>query len=68
MRINAITKRTELASVLRIADIEILLDEQRVIKDGEEVKLPLKEYLLIEYLAQRQGQAISRTDLIEYIR
>jgi DNA-binding winged helix-turn-helix (wHTH) protein len=30
------------------------LDEQRVIKNGEEVKLPLKEYLLIEYLAQRQ--------------
>ena len=68
MRIQAISKRTEMASVLRIGDIEIPLDEQRVIKDWMEIKLPLKEYLLIEYLSQRQWQAISRTDLIEYIR
>jgi DNA-binding response OmpR family regulator len=68
MRIQAIAKRTEIASVLRIWDIEMLLDEQRVMKNGVEIKLPLKEYLLIEYLAQRQWQAISRTDLIEYIR
>gem|GEM_PF-7072191 len=31
------------------------------------MKLPLKEFLLLEYLAQRLGQAISRTDLIDYI-
>jgi two-component system OmpR family response regulator len=31
------------------------------------VKFTHKEFLLIEYLSQRQWQAISRTDLIDYI-
>lgn len=68
MRIKAVLKRTELPKVYRFYDIEILIDEQRVIKAGEEIKLPLKEFLLLEYLAQHLGQAISRTDLIDYIR
>jgi len=68
MRIKAILKRSEIPSVYRRNDIEVLIDEQRVIKDGEEVKLPLKEFLLLEYLAQRMWQAVSRTDLIDYIR
>ncbi len=69
MRINAISKRTELPNVYRLQwDIEILPDEQRVIKQWQDIKFTLKEYLLIEYLAQRQWQAISRTDLIDYIR
>ncbi len=68
MRIKAILKRTELPTVYRFHDIEVLIDEQRVIKAGKEVKLPLKEFLLLEYVAQRLGQAVSRTDLIDYIR
>lgn len=68
MRIKAIMKRTELPTVFRFWNIEMLLDEQRVLKKWIEIKLPLKEYLLLEYLLQRQWQAISRTDLIEYIR
>lgn len=67
MRIKAITKRTELPDTLRYENIEMMLDEQRVLQDGKEIKLPLKEYLLLEYLLQRQWQAISRTDLIEYV-
>ncbi|MEI7477935.1 MAG: hypothetical protein WCJ81_05610 [bacterium] len=54
MRINAIAKRTELPSVYRINhEIEILPNEQRVTKDGHVVKVTLKEFLLLEYLAQR---------------
>lgn len=69
MRINAISKRTELPNVYRLQwDIEILPDEQRVIRQWQDIKCTLKEYLLIEYLAQRPWQAISRTDLIDYIR
>lgn len=68
MRIKAILKRTELPSVYRFHDIEVLIDEQRVLKAGEEIKLPLKEFLLLEYLSQRLWQAVSRTDLIDYIR
>lgn len=67
MRINAIVKRSELPKVYRFGDIEVLPDEQRVVKWGEEIKCTHKEFLLIEYLAQRQWQAISRTDLIDYI-
>ena len=68
MRINAVLKRTELPEVYRFQDIQVLPNEQRIIKNGEDVKCTHKEFLLIEYLAQRQGQAISRTDLIDYIR
>lgn len=67
MRIHAILKRTELPSVYRIGDLEVLPDEQRIVKNGEDIKCTHKEFLLIEYLAQRQWQAISRTDLIDYI-
>lgn len=67
MRIKAILKRSEIPNVYRRYDIEMLVDEQRVIKAGEEIKLPLKEFLLLEYLAQRMWQAVSRTDLIDYI-
>lgn len=68
MRIRAILKRSELPEVYRIQDIEVLPNEQKIIKQGEEIKLTHKEFLLVEYLAQRQWQAISRTDLIDYIR
>jgi two-component system, OmpR family, response regulator ArlR len=68
MRINAVLKRSELPSVYRFGDVEVLPDEQRIIKAGEDVKFTHKEFLLIEYLSQRQWQAISRTDLIDYIR
>lgn len=68
MRIKAIIKRTELPTTFRFWTIEMLLDEQRVLQNWKEIKLPLKEYLLLEYMLQRQWQAISRTDLIEYVR
>lgn len=67
MRIHAILKRTELPNVYRFLDIEILPNEQRVMKNWEEIKCTHKEFLLVEYLAQRQWNAISRTDLIDYI-
>lgn len=68
MRINAIASRTQLPTVYRLTSgIEVLPDEQRITKNGEDVKCTLKEYLLVEYLSQRQWQAISRTDLIDYI-
>lgn len=67
MRIKALLKRSELPSVYRFHNIELLIDEQRVMQGGVEVKLPLKEFLLLEYLAQRLGHAVSRTDLIDYI-
>ena len=67
MRINAILKRTELPNVYRFWDIELLPNEQRITKNGVDIKCTHKEFLLVEYLAQRKWQAISRTDLIDYI-
>ncbi len=68
MRINAILKRTELPNVYRFGDVELLPNEQRITKNGVDIKCTHKEFLLVEYLAQRKWQAISRTDLIDYIR
>lgn len=68
MRVQAILKRSELPSVYSFLDIEVLPDEQRITKEWKDVKFTHKEFLLIEYLSQRLWQAISRTDLIDYIR
>ncbi len=67
MRIRAITKRSELPNVYRFMGIEVFPDESRITKDGTDIKLTHKEFLIVEYLAQRQWNAISRTDLIDYI-
>lgn len=68
MRVKAILKRSEVPNVYSFMDIEVFPDEQRITKSGTDIKCTHKEFLLVEYLAQRKWQAISRTDLIDYIR
>lgn len=68
MRIQAILKRTELPDVLSYDGVTLDIYTQHLYIGQEDIALPLKEYLLLEYLMQRSERAISRTELIEYIR
>lgn len=53
--------------VIRILDIEIHLDEHRVLKSGQEVLLKPMEYELLVILAKNKNIAISREKLISLI-
>jgi DNA-binding response OmpR family regulator len=57
------SKQTELV----IEDLHIDLNKQQVTRDKKEIFLTAREYALLEYLAIRSGQVVSRTDIWEHI-
>ena len=52
---------------IKVKDLKIDLSRQRVWRGKEEIQLTPREYALLEYLAMRLGQTISRTDIWEHI-
>lgn len=52
---------------IRIEHLQIDTASQRVWRDGDEIQLTPREYALLEYLAMRQGETVSRTDVWEHI-
>ena len=52
---------------IKIQDLQIDLTTQRVWCSREEIQLTPREYALLEYLAMRQGQTVSRTDIWEHV-
>jgi len=68
-RVRALLRRgyREKNPCIEIKDLRIDLTAQRVYRGGEEVQLTPREYALLEYLAMRAGQTISRTEIWEHI-
>ncbi len=52
---------------LKIADLEVDPQARRVQRGGRAVELTAREYLLLEYLARRQGEVVSRSEIEEHI-
>jgi DNA-binding response OmpR family regulator len=52
---------------LKIQDLRIDTASQRAWRGGEEIVLTSREYMLLEYLAMRAGQVVSRTDIWEHV-
>jgi DNA-binding response OmpR family regulator len=52
---------------LEIEDLKIETTTQRVWRGQEEVVLTPREYAVLEYLAMRAGQVVSRTDIWEHV-
>lgn len=52
---------------LIIADLEIDTAAKEVFRAGQPVKLMPREYLLLEYLARRSGQVVSRPEIEAHI-
>ena len=52
---------------IRVQDLRIDLTAQRVWRGREEIELTPREYALLEYLAMRAGQTVSRTDIWEHV-
>jgi DNA-binding response OmpR family regulator len=68
-RIRALMRRRyqEKRSCIKVKDLRIDLATQRVWRGREEVQLTPREYALVEYLAMRAGQTVSRTDIWEHV-
>ena len=52
---------------IKVKDLRIDLTTQRVWRGREELELTPREYALLEYLAMRAGQTVSRTDVWEHV-
>lgn len=60
--------RTEAApDVLRIHDIEINRERYLVIREGQDVRLPRKEFELLYFLASHPGKVYSRHELLDAV-
>jgi two-component system, OmpR family, response regulator len=67
-RIEALLRRGQGATTvtrLRIADLEIDLLGRTVARGGKQIDLTTKEFQLLEFLARRPGQVVTRTMLLE---
>ncbi|MCP3919411.1 MAG: response regulator transcription factor [bacterium] len=68
-RVRALVRRSyaRKSPLLRVGHLEIEMGEHAVCVDGEPVELTAKEYALLEYLALRSGQVVSRTEIWEHV-
>jgi two-component system OmpR family response regulator len=68
-RLRAVMRRASqhAHSVIQIGDIVIDLSARAVTRASEPVPLSPREYSIVEYLAPRRGEIISRTTLYEHL-
>ena len=68
-RIRALLRRGPTAhrDNIQVADLSIDLQMRRVTRAGRRVQLTAKEYSLIEYLARRAGELVTRTEISEHV-
>ena len=68
-RIRALLRRSYLKKNprIKVQDLQIDLTTQRVWRGREEIQLTPREYALLEYLAMRAGETVSRTDIWEHV-
>ncbi len=67
-RIEALLRRGQGANAttrLKVGDLEIDLLGRTVTRGGKRIELTTKEFQLLEFLARRQGQVVTRTMLLE---
>lgn len=68
-RVRALLRRKyhRKSPTINIADLEIDTARKTVQRDGMQVVLTPSEYALLEYLAFRAGEVVSRTDIWEHL-
>ena len=69
-RIEALLRRgqgTTAATRLKVADLDIDLLGRAVTRAGRRIDLTAKEFQLLEFLARRAGQVVTRTMLLEAV-
>jgi DNA-binding response OmpR family regulator len=68
-RVRALLRRDRIhkARIIRIADLEIDTGTRQVTRAGREIALSQREYLLLEALAAREGQTLTRELIQEQV-
>ena len=68
-RVHALVRREyrQKSPVVRVGSLRVDTAAQRVRQGREELSLTPREYVLLEYLAMRKGQTVSRTDIWEHV-
>jgi DNA-binding response OmpR family regulator len=69
-RLRAITRRGATAPVeerLMVGDLVMDTRAREVMRSGDAIDLPPREYALLEYLMRHPGQALSRTMILERV-
>jgi two-component system, OmpR family, copper resistance phosphate regulon response regulator CusR len=68
-RVRALLRRgsTRHLSTVRIDDLEVDLQARRVSRGGQAIELTAKEYALLEYLARRSGELVTRAEISEHV-
>jgi len=68
MRMRSLLKRSQIRDVFEYKDIQIDLEAKKVVKAGKEVKLTIKEWMILGYLLDNGKIAVSRTSILDYVR
>ncbi|MCB9892932.1 MAG: response regulator transcription factor [Planctomycetes bacterium] len=68
-RVRALVRRSygRKDPVIRIGDVEVDTANRSVRRDGQHIDLTAREYALLEYLAMREGEVVSRTEIWEHV-
>lgn len=68
-RVQALIRRRHWLrrSVIRVGDLEVDTSRKTVSRAGRDVALKPREYAVLEYLAHRVGQPVSRSELEEHV-
>ncbi|WP_031505829.1 response regulator transcription factor [Streptomyces megasporus] len=68
-RVRALLRRRTRggASVLRVGELTVDPGARRVTLDGREVTLTAKEFAVLEYLAVRAGEVVSKAEILEHV-
>ncbi len=70
-RLKALLKRAvktiEQTNVLRVAELELDLDQKLARRGGQTIDLTAKEFALLEYLMRNRGRVVSKVDIAEKV-
>jgi DNA-binding response OmpR family regulator len=53
--------------VITVGDLSVDTRARHVTRAGQSIDLTAKEYALLEYLARRAGEVVSRADIAEHV-
>ncbi len=70
-RVKALHNRNShsnmVTNLLKIADLELNMDEKIAIRAGKRIDLTAKEFALLEYFIRNKGKVVSRMDISEKV-
>jgi len=69
VRVIALTKRQEnIVATQKFGNLSINTESMIIIKNKKEIHCTASEWIIIKILCESEGRAVSRSDLIDYVR